>query len=116
MHAKFGKEKVESRKETYYKEENQRIGESEQESGDYLGPERSLRRHRFRLLQGPGGILLKKINAKNSYHYPTGHLEQELVILNKPGDKAKAQAREQAIDQIRERRANACEEGGIAPC
>lgn len=103
----FGQEEIKSRKETYYEEKNQRVGECEKEAAHEIAPIIGGRLI-LHAAQGTRGILLEQIDAECHQHHSAKYLKKELMLLYQIGDKTEAKTCEQTVDKVAERRPYAC--------
>lgn len=113
MDPELWQEEIEPCEESYYEEENQRVGESEQEASDEVAP--VIGRPFVLSLQCTCGVFLQKIAAECSDYETADNLDCELMRIKKVCDKTEAEPSEKAVNKVAERRPQSGKKTGPAP-
>ena len=96
----IGRQEIKPRKQSYYQEQYQRIGECKQKPGHKIL--RVIHLALLRRLQCSCRILLYEVKSEYQQHDAAKHLQQALIGLYEIYDKRQPKSREQTIEHIGE--------------
>lgn len=109
-----GHQEIEAGEESYYQKKNERIGECEQESCEYV-----FLRVGFLFFKGAlelcGRILSEEIETESDKHSRTYELNHILVAFDKTLNERESEACQQAVEKVGYGGAHAGEETGASP-
>ena len=103
---KLRQDKCEACKQTYYKEEYERIGECQQKACHEIAPVVCCLY--IGGLKRACGVLAEEIQAENCQNDTAYKLKQELVPVDKLGHEAQPETRKQTIDKVAQSGSHAC--------